>query len=120
MPTDSCVQLPAHCVTTGVDAVALRYRAAVLLLYAMAQAGAATASLVVVPPSCVGRYLALFAQMLGMLTLVHLSLVLILQRPLRHRRDMLRRHGGSHLRRHLRLHFRLRRANPLDHLSGAT
>ena len=69
------MQLPAHCVTTAAELLELRYDAAVLLLYAMAQAGAATASLVVVPPSCVGRFLALFAQMLGMLTLAHLSLV---------------------------------------------
>ena len=78
MPTDySRVQLPAHCVTTPADAVDLRYRAAVLLLYATAQAGAATASLVVVPPSRLGRFLAAAATVLGISTFGHFFRVVL-------------------------------------------
>jgi hypothetical protein len=55
----------------------LRYRACLLLLCATAQAGAATAALVVVPPSGAGRFLAFFANVLGLLMLGHLARVVL-------------------------------------------
>ena len=63
---------------TAADVVDLRYRAAVLLLYAMAQAGASTGALVIVPPSRIGCFLAFVANLLGMtITNVHLFRVVV-------------------------------------------
>jgi hypothetical protein len=70
-------QLPPQCSTSAREIKELRYRACLLLLCATAQAGAATAALVVVPPSPAGHFLAYITSVLGLVTLGHLTHVVL-------------------------------------------
>jgi hypothetical protein len=70
-------QLPPQCSTSAREIKELRYRACLLLLCATAQAGAATAALVVRPPSPAGHFLAYITGVLELVTLGRLAHVVL-------------------------------------------